>query len=142
MHIGKIDHVNLRTTQLDAMIKWYEDILGMKHGHRPDFSSQGAWMYVGDHPLVHLVAIEGPPATGSEVPLKLEHFALSATGRAEFEAHLKKSDETYRSNEIPAIRMIQFNVWDPDGNHVHVDFSTRRVIWSFAVTFLSAAKYS
>ena len=42
MQIGKLDHVNVRTNQLDAMIGWYTDVLGMRTGARPDFPFPGA----------------------------------------------------------------------------------------------------
>ena len=58
MEIGKLDHVNIRTTQLETMIDWYTNILGMHSGHRPDFPFPGAWMYAGDVAAVHLVGID------------------------------------------------------------------------------------
>lgn len=123
MQIRKLDHVNLRTTRLEEMIGWYDEILGMAAGWRPDFPFPGAWLYAGEAPFVHLVGIEGPPATGSETKLKLEHFAFSASGAAEFEKRLTRRGETFRKVEIADTRTIAFNVWDPDGNHIHVDFS-------------------
>ena len=122
MQIGKLDHVNLRTTQLDFMIGWYTDVLGMRSGDRPDFPFPGAWMYAGSATAVHMVGIDGTPGTGSETELKLEHFAFSAAGRAQFEAKLQAMDERYRRIEIPSFNIIQINLWDPDGNHIHIDF--------------------
>ena len=122
MQIGTLDHVNLRTTQLQTMVDWYERVLGMRSGDRPDFSFPGAWMYSGDHAAVHLVGIEGDPATGSETALKLEHFAFSASGQAAFEARLKELGEAYRIGEVPGFGITQYNIWDPDGNHIHIDF--------------------
>lgn len=121
--IARLDHVNVRTTQLDAMIHWYTQVLGMHSGARPNFSFGGAWMYVGDAAVVHLVAIEGEAATGSEVALKLEHFAFAASGSGEFQARLEQLGERYQRNEVASIGVVQFNVWDPDGNHIHVDFA-------------------
>ncbi|WP_415402268.1 VOC family protein [Tateyamaria sp. SN3-11] len=125
MQIQKLDHVNLRTTQLDAMIDWYTDRLGLRVGYRPDFPFPGAWLYAGDTVVIHLVGIDGPPAVGSETALKLEHFAMTATGAAAFEDRLRARDEDFRKSEIAAIEMVAFNIWDPDGNHIHVDFSTQ-----------------
>ena len=122
MQIGTLDHVNVRTTQLDVMVDWYERVLDMRKGDRPNFPFPGAWMYAGDHPVVHLVGIDGDPATGSETALKLEHFAFSATGRGTFEAKLKDLGEPYRIGRVEDFGITQFNVWDPDGNHIHVDF--------------------
>jgi len=122
MQIGTLDHVNVRTTQLDVMVDWYERVLDMRKGDRPNFPFPGAWMYAGDYPVVHLVGIDGDPATGSETALKLEHFAFSATGRETFEAKLKDLGETYRIGRVEDFGITQFNVWDPDGNHIHVDF--------------------
>lgn len=122
MPIHALDHVNLRTTRLDAMIAWYADILGLPSGTRPDFGFPGAWIYAGERPVVHLIGVEEGEPTGSEVELKLEHFAFSATGLAAFETHLKERGERYRRSDNPLTGLVQMNVWDPDGNHIHVDF--------------------
>ncbi len=122
MQIKKLDHVNVRTTQLDEMISWYTNVLGLRSGVRPNFSFPGAWMYAGDSAVVHLVGIDEPPATGSEVALKLEHFALSATDLASFESRLRATGEKFTRNDLPEVNLVQINLWDPDANHIHIDF--------------------
>lgn len=123
MQITKLDHVNLRTTQLEAMVAWYRDRLGLVVGDRPDFAFPGAWLYAGETVMVHLIGVEDPDMVGSEVSLKLEHFAFRATGAAAFEARLTASGEPFRRVDLAAINTAAFNVWDPDGNHIHVDFA-------------------
>lgn len=122
MHINRLDHVNLRTTQLETMIAWYGDVLALHPGARPDFPFAGAWLYAGDQAIIHLIGITGAAGVGSEAALKLEHFALSATDRAGFEARLAKHDVTYKTSRIEDMGITAFNIWDPDGNHIHVDF--------------------
>ena len=58
---------------------------------------------------------------GSETDLKLEHFALSATGGAKFESKLKAKGVDYKRSDIPEMNLYQINVWDADGNHIHLD---------------------
>ncbi|MGI9315762.1 MAG: VOC family protein [bacterium] len=122
MQIGKLDHINVRTTQLDSMIDWYTNVLGMRSGERPNFSFPGAWMYAGEAAAVHLVGIDGAPGTGSETNLKLEHFAFSATGGDKFQAKLQAMGVHYKRIDIPEFNVYQINIWDPDGNHIHIDF--------------------
>lgn len=122
MQIGKLDHVNLRTNKLDEMINWYSTILGMSPGDRPNFPFPGAWLYAGDQAVVHLVNVDADPGAGSETDLKLEHFALSATGRGTFEARLKKYEEAFETVILKDVGIVQYNVWDPEGNHIHIDF--------------------
>ncbi|NNF15351.1 MAG: glyoxalase [Gammaproteobacteria bacterium] len=122
MQIVKLDHVNLRTSRLDTMIDWYTKVLGLRRGKRPGFSFDGAWMYADDAAVVHLVSVDGEPGAGSEGELKLEHFALAASGRAEFEARLEAMGERYRRSDISDFKLVQINIWDPDGNHIHIDF--------------------
>ena len=124
MPLKQLDHVNVRTANLDAMVSWYRDILGMHVGDRPKFSFPGAWMYVGDQAVLHLIGVEGNAGAGSEGDLKLEHFALSATGLNEFEAKLTAAGEKFVRRDVPGGVITQFNVWDPDGNHIHIDFPT------------------
>ena len=121
MSISRLDHVSLRTRQLQRMIEWYDDILGIKSGFRPQFSYPGAWLYVGEIPVVHLVGTDDDGA-GAEQALKLEHFAFAANDLKAFEARLKAKNIPFRRSEKPDINLILINLWDPDGNHIHVDF--------------------
>ncbi len=123
MKINRLDHVNLRTMQLDTMIAWYVDVLGLQNGARPDFGFPGAWLYAGDAAVVHMSQVDGDAGAGSEAALKLEHFALTATGSAEFEDRLNAHGVTFKKSGLPELGITAFNIWDPDGNHIHVDFT-------------------
>ncbi|NRB00092.1 MAG: VOC family protein [Rhodobacteraceae bacterium] len=120
MPIKAFDHVNLRTGQLDTMIAWYDDILGMTPGWRPDFPFPGAWLYLGDQALVHLVGLDRDVAAGTD--LTLEHFALAATDMDGFRAKLDERGMNYEITASDILPVVQMNIWDPDGNHIHVDF--------------------
>ncbi len=120
MQLIALDHVNLRTASLDEMVAWYETVLGMRSGARPGFAFPGAWLYVGDKPFVHLVGI-GEEVEASD--LQIEHFAFSATGFAAFVKRLEDRGIEYRLAPVPGYPIVQVNVWDPDGNHIHIDFS-------------------
>ncbi len=123
MQVRSLDHANVRTANLDAMIEWYGRVLGLKPGARPDFDFPGAWLYAGDDPIVHLVGVGRTTRPQAEV--QLEHFALGATGLKRFLAHLDAEGETYRVGRLPGAHYgeVQVNVHDPDGNHIHVDFA-------------------
>ncbi|MFT6091257.1 VOC family protein [Sulfitobacter sp.] len=125
MQVRKLDHVNIQTTQVEAMVAWYGDILGLRTGPRPDFPFPGAWLYAGEDAIIHLVGHGSDPAVGSEVKLKLEHFALTATGRAGFEEKLSKGAVPHQRFVLDEIGLVQFHLRDPDGNHVHIDFPSQ-----------------
>lgn len=114
-----LDHVNLRTPDLDKMTEWYETILGLKNGERPDIPIAGEWLYLNDVAVVHLVLDKNPPPND---PTSLEHFAFRATGMAEFEDKLMTAGVPFKKQGIPGTDIIQFNLDDPMGNHLHIDF--------------------
>jgi len=120
MPLEAFDHVNIRTGRLDAMVEWYARVLGMRAGVRPAFDFPGAWLYLGDNALVHLVGVD--PAPKSVEP-GIEHFAIRASGMKDFLAHLEAEGVSYRLAEVPGFGITQVNIFDPDGNHIHVDFT-------------------
>ena len=73
---------------------------------------------------MHLVEIKEPAAVGTEVDLKLEHFAFRARGALAFKKRLETSDTKFREVFLADVNLYAFNIWDPDGNHVHVDFES------------------
>ena len=120
MNIERLDHVNIRTANLAALVEFYEQCIGLKQGSRPGFESTGAWLYLGDRDIVHLN--ESPTAQPSSEP-QLEHFALRAADYQAFTDNLKHHGVAYTSNTISEARLRQIHVYDPDGNHVEVNFS-------------------
>lgn len=119
--IERLDHVNFRTARLEAMVAWYERVLEMHPGPRPAFAFPGAWLYAKGHPLVHLVAVETMPGA-DPADLRIEHAAFRATGLERFLQRLDEQGEPHRVSRAPGVPIVQVNIWDPDGNHLHVDF--------------------
>jgi hypothetical protein len=92
----------------------------MPAGDRPPFSFPGAWLYCGDQATVHLVGLDKQPQVSD---VTLEHFAFTATGLKEFVGRLQRERVRYDARKVPRSGAVQINVWDPDGNHIHIDFS-------------------
>lgn len=113
------DHVNVVTHQLDEMIAWYTDVLGLQSGKRPNFPFPGAWMYLGDTAIVHLVSADTAPDVKET---RIEHFAIRADGFDAFIAVLESKGIAYELADVPGIGVTQVNIFDPDDNHIHIDF--------------------
>ena len=122
MQVEKLDHVNVRTANLEAMVDWYCSVLGIVNGKRPPFAFPGAWLYAGDQAVVHLIGVEEEPRS---IEPKIEHFALTANGLADFIERLDAADVPYEANRVPGFGILQINLFDVDGNHIHIDFSPR-----------------
>ncbi len=119
MPVAWLDHVNIRTANLEPMRRFYTEILGLEDGPRPEFGFPGAWLYVGPIAAVHLVETKKPAA--GEDP-KLEHFAFRMTGVRETIERLEKAGIDYDVRARPRLGVLQVNVHDPDGNHVELAF--------------------
>lgn len=120
MHISKLDHVNVRTKNLKEMVDWYDRILGLKTGARPDFVFPGAWVYVGNQAAIHLV---GTDKDFAAIEPRIEHFAFSATGLRELVEKLTANGVAHSIDEVPGMPLVQVNLADHDGNHIHIDFA-------------------
>ncbi|MEO1196501.1 MAG: VOC family protein [Pseudomonadota bacterium] len=123
MPLLSFDHVNIRTSNIDAMIAWYDDVLGIKQGHRPAFANPGAWLYLGDACVVHLVDLDTPPTPyRDDENIRLEHFAFRASGYADFTANLDAHGIAYTPVPADVAGTVLVFLRDPDGNAIHVDF--------------------
>jgi len=122
-----LDHVNIRTANLPALIAFYGAVLDLREGWRPPFPFPGAWLYAGAQPVVHLIGLEAPPAGPTDGQLlRLEHFAFRSQNLRAFLARLAALGIEGDVREVPGIQLTQVNLWDPDGNHLHVDFAESR----------------
>ena len=124
MPLLAFDHVNIRTVNLDTMVAWYERVLGLKSGPRPEFPVPGAWLYLGDTCVIHLIEADPAPTEFSDTEsLRMEHMAFRAEDMQAFTAHLKHHGVDYKVFPFEALHTNLVFLRDPDGNRLHVDFA-------------------
>jgi catechol 2,3-dioxygenase-like lactoylglutathione lyase family enzyme len=116
-----LDHVNIRTANLEALVRFYEDVVGLKQGARPPLGFPGAWMYAGERAVIHLVGVERQPQP--QGALRLEHFAFTAQGLPELLQRLTNQGISYQRSRQAGTGSVVVNLLDPDGNRLHLDFA-------------------
>jgi catechol 2,3-dioxygenase-like lactoylglutathione lyase family enzyme len=124
MPITAFDHVNIRTVRLGEMVAWYGRILGLRPGPRPEVSVPGAWLYLGETCVLHLIGADPAPMVHSEgESLRIDHIAFRAEDMNAFIALLEQHDVAYKLFPFEALNIVLVFVRDPDGNRIHVDFA-------------------
>jgi len=119
MSIHGVDHINIRTRDLDRCVAFYSKVLGFKQGYRPPFDSPGAWLYSDGAPLVHIsVASRKPAATTGA----LDHIAFAARGYASTKRRLERAGIAFESFSVPDTPVKQLFIEDPDGLAVELNF--------------------
>ena len=128
--LKRFDHVNILSRDLAGMCSFYEEVVGLQAGPRPDFSFGGCWLYLGERAVVHLIQREGDASIHTDEllsqfqpQLQLQHFAFCATGLKEFLARLAERGIKKRIGRIEDFDRLQVKFQDPEGNHLHIDFS-------------------
>ena len=131
MSIIDFDHINIRTANVTAMTAFYAEVLGLEEGWRPDFSFPGAWLYLADRPLIHLRGVDTTPGA---TEVRIEHFAFRATGLNVFLMGLRERRLAYNVSVSPSNNNRMVNVYDPDNNHVEIQFDASETSDLFAYT--------
>lgn len=138
MAITKLAHYSVRTTALDASLKFYTDVLGFKKGFRPPFQFPGAWLYRGgdeaDYGVVHLIGIDSNDPQGLVDYLgdkgadclhgsaAVDHLAFLATDLAGMHARLESAQLAFRERTVPSLGLHQVFVEDPSGVTIELNF--------------------
>lgn len=120
MAINTLDHVTINTSNLDACKKFYGETLGFEDGPRPALDIPGAWMYCGDQPVLHIMAMPDAP-TGPTGPL--DHVAFRCTDFDEIKQRLNDAKLEFGENHIPDFKIRQLFLHDPDGVKIELNFA-------------------
>ena len=120
-----LNHINIRTTDLDRTRDFYAQVLGLDEGDRPPFDDPGYWMYSGDAPIVHISPSEpesSPRTNPDGMGTGLDHFAMWGSGLADQLATLERQDIEYRKQLVGGGRVIQVLFEDPNGVVIELGF--------------------
>jgi len=121
MAVSGLHHVNIRTRDLEETRKFYEDIVGLHVGPRPNFAGGGIWLYSGDHPWVH-ISMADVAMNGQEVPDEgFAHIAFDMTGMKVMVDRLEDGGVKYSLRASPDRRLAQLFFDDPSG--VELEFT-------------------
>jgi catechol 2,3-dioxygenase-like lactoylglutathione lyase family enzyme len=126
MSVGMLDHFNIRTRRLDDTVRFYEDILGLQNGDRPNFSFPGAWMYSEGRPVVHLVDIS--PTSEPQKPDSgvVHHVAFASRDFNGMKQRLQSKGMAFDTRQVPGGELWQIFVRDPNGVMIELNYEAAK----------------
>ena len=130
MPLTRLEHFFVYASDLERTRQFYEDVLGLENGPRPDFDFPGYWFYLDGTAVVHTgnAEFEGgfaPDGQARELGAgtgPLDHIAFRGSGLDDFIARFDGLGIAFRRNEIPDFKLTQLFVKDPDGVTIEMNF--------------------
>jgi catechol 2,3-dioxygenase-like lactoylglutathione lyase family enzyme len=120
--VGVLDHFNIRTRNLGETVRFYEDVLGLKKGARPNFAFPGAWMYSEGKPVVHLVDISATTEPQKPDSGVVHHVAFVSRGFDGMAQRLKSKGMAFEARQVPGGELWQIFVHDPNGVMIELNY--------------------
>ena len=120
--VGLLDHFNIRTRKLAETVSFYEDVLGLEKGARPNFAFPGAWMYSEGKPVVHLVDISSTGEAQKPDSGCVHHVAFASRGFDAMRQRLKSNGMRFEARQVPGGDLWQIFVNDPNGVMIELNY--------------------
>ena len=132
MTISCLHHINIQTNKLEETRDFYERVLGLYVGARPEFGQEGYWLFVpgSDHPIVHLSPCnDGGPEQTVDAGNRIDHVAFFGHDLEKTLAWFEELGIDY--DERPDrlyldSKMVQVFLKDPNGINVELGFFPHR----------------
>lgn len=121
VEVAGLDHVNIQTPILEQTSVFFEEIIGLTRGFRPDFPFPGAWLYCGTKAVVHLIGMTGEKA-GAAGAGRVNHIGFRAVGYEALLARVRNAGLEHEIRDVPGVRQRQVFMKDPNGVSVELAF--------------------
>ncbi|MBH61356.1 MAG: glyoxalase [Alphaproteobacteria bacterium] len=125
MAITALNHVNIVTEDLEATRKFYADVIGLIDGDRPSFQFPGAWLYIDDEAVIHLVGVVDQPEGGTGT---IDHVAFEAKGINDMIEILERREIPFHLRDVPGREIRQVFLHDPNGVKIELNFRGAEVV--------------
>ena len=114
--VSELNQVNIESTDIDRSDSFYNNVLGLISGKRPNSYRPGYRMYKNNVPIIHIISPlpENKLLTGSK-HATISHFALHIKGFEAMRDYLTDLSISYTETSVPSSNRHQFFINDPDG---------------------------
>lgn len=136
--VDAVHHITLLCAprRLEEVSGFYQRVLGLQAGPRPEFDFAGAWLYAGSEPIVHLAAVlpqeNAGHATATSPPTVLpgaagaadaiDHIAVRVSSTAaECRERLTAQGVRYTEAPVPGMPIHQIFFRDPLGVKIELN---------------------
>ena len=129
MRVTGLDHVNIRTPDVEETCRFFVNVLGMKVLPSPvsDNLKDAAWVAdATGHAVVHLISSHFRPSPDGDPPTgggRVDHFALSCKGYDDAIARLRELGAPCRADGRVRNGVRQIFTADPNGVAIELNFS-------------------
>jgi catechol 2,3-dioxygenase-like lactoylglutathione lyase family enzyme len=126
MPVSGLLHVAIKTNDLEATVKFYQEVIGLVSVYRPPFQHRGAWLACpGSDAIVHIYA--AGPGVGDGGPTGLgttaiDHVSLTASGYHAYIKTFRERGIEWREFKVPNASLWQLFVFDPSGVQLELTF--------------------
>jgi catechol 2,3-dioxygenase-like lactoylglutathione lyase family enzyme len=126
MSVGTLDHFNIRTRKLDDTVRFYEDVMGLEKGPRPNFAFPGAWMYSEGKAVVHIVDISKTDEAQKPDSGVVHHVAFASRGFDGMKQRLESKKMPYDARQVPGGDLWQIFDDDPNGVMIELNYEAAK----------------
>jgi catechol 2,3-dioxygenase-like lactoylglutathione lyase family enzyme len=126
MSVGTLDHFNIRTRKLDDTVRFYEDVMGLEKGPRPNFAFPGAWMYSEGKAVVHIVDISKTDEAQKPDSGVVHHVAFASRGFDGMKQRLESKKMPFDARQVPGGDLWQIFVDDPNGVMIELNYEAAK----------------
>ena len=119
----KLDHVTIRTRDLQAARRFFLEVFDLEEGERPLAIHRipGHWLYAEGHPLVHII---GSQRSGFDRSAEaIDHVGLRMEGYAEFRNKLDQLGIRYSMMDLAVLGERRLFFRTPGGPLLEAVFS-------------------
>lgn len=123
MPINRIQHINIRCSagDLPGMERFYSDVVGLHRGKRPALRNDGIWMYLGDHPVVHISVRCESGYIQADHRGSIDHVAFDCTDARGLRDRLQQLNIPLETSNVQGAGFQMF-IRDPLGTVLEFNF--------------------
>lgn len=125
MELLDVQHIAIRTKDVEATNRFYTEVLGMTYADRPPMNFPGSWLQMGAT-QIHVVGGDAARDEDGSIPhgsAAVDHLAIAARGFDAYRAKFEEAGIEWKENALTGAGLWQLFVQDPSGILVELNFT-------------------